>query len=83
MRTRERAVLRYRHRWRLGDLLQRNNRSTVHQRDLFDNAHVPHADQGQGRAARMGGSNAIHSAVTLVVIIDQRRYCLCQGVNVT
>jgi taurine dioxygenase len=49
----ERADLRYQHRWRVGDLLLWDNRSTMHRRDPFDNAtrRVMHRTQIKGKAA--------------------------------
>jgi taurine dioxygenase len=48
----ERADLRYEHRWRVGDLLLWDNRSTMHRRDPFDNAtrRVMHRTQIKGKA---------------------------------
>jgi taurine dioxygenase len=44
--------LRYEHRWRVGDLLLWDNRSTMHRRDPFDNAtrRVMHRTQIKGKA---------------------------------
>ncbi|MGB9365337.1 MAG: TauD/TfdA family dioxygenase [Xanthobacteraceae bacterium] len=49
----EREDLRYQHRWRVGDLLLWDNRSTMHRRDPFDNAtrRVMHRTQIKGKAA--------------------------------
>jgi taurine dioxygenase len=49
----ERPDLRYEHRWRVGDLLLWDNRSTMHRRDPFDNAtrRVMHRTQIKGKAA--------------------------------
>jgi taurine dioxygenase len=49
----ERPELRYEHRWRVGDLLLWDNRSTMHRRDPFDNAarRVMHRTQIKGKAA--------------------------------
>ena len=49
----ERPDLRYEHRWRVGDLLLWDNRSTMHRRDPFDNAtrRVMHRTQIKGRLA--------------------------------
>ncbi|MEA2878895.1 MAG: taurine dioxygenase, partial [Hyphomicrobiales bacterium] len=49
----ERDDLRYQHRWRVGDLLLWDNRSTMHRRDPFDNAtrRVMHRTQIKGKAA--------------------------------
>jgi taurine dioxygenase len=49
----ERPDLRYQHRWRVGDLLLWDNRSTMHRRDPFDNAtrRVMHRTQIKGKAA--------------------------------
>ena len=49
----ERPDLRYQHRWRIGDLLLWDNRSTMHRRDPFDNAtrRVMHRTQIKGKAA--------------------------------
>ena len=49
----ERADLRYQHRWRVGDLLLWDNRSTMHRRDPFDNAtrRVMHRTQIKGKIA--------------------------------
>jgi taurine dioxygenase len=48
----ERPDLRYEHRWRVGDLLLWDNRSTMHRRDPFDNAtrRVMHRTQIKGQA---------------------------------
>jgi taurine dioxygenase len=48
----ERPDLRYEHRWRVGDLLLWDNRSTMHRRDPFDNAtrRVMHRTQIKGKA---------------------------------
>ena len=48
----ERSDLRYQHRWRVGDLLLWDNRSTMHRRDPFDNAtrRVMHRTQIKGKA---------------------------------
>ena len=48
----ERPDLRYQHRWRVGDLLLWDNRSTMHRRDPFDNAtrRVMHRTQIKGKA---------------------------------
>jgi len=45
--------LRYQHRWRVGDLLLWDNRSTMHRRDPFDNAtrRVMHRTQIMGKIA--------------------------------
>jgi taurine dioxygenase len=45
--------LRYQHRWRVGDLLLWDNRSTMHRRDPFDNAtrRVMHRTQIKGKVA--------------------------------
>ena len=45
--------LRYQHRWRIGDLLLWDNRSTMHRRDPFDNAtrRVMHRTQIKGKVA--------------------------------
>src|SRR5712671_1217557 len=49
----EREDLRYQHRWRVGDLLLWDNRSTMHRRDPFDNAtrRVMHRTQIKGKTA--------------------------------
>jgi taurine dioxygenase len=49
----ERPDLRYEHRWRVGDLLLWDNRSTMHRRDPFDSAtrRVMHRTQIKGKAA--------------------------------
>jgi taurine dioxygenase len=49
----EREDLRYQHRWRVGDLLLWDNRSTMHRRDPFDNAtrRVMHRTQIKGTSA--------------------------------
>jgi len=49
----ERPDLRYQHRWRVGDLLLWDNRSTMHGRHPFDNAtrRVMHRTQIKGNAA--------------------------------
>ncbi len=49
----ERPDLRYQHRWRVGDLLLWDNRSTMHRRDPFDNAtrRVMHRTQIKGKGA--------------------------------
>jgi taurine dioxygenase len=49
----ERPDLRYQHRWRVGDLLLWDNRSTMHRRDPFDNAtrRVMHRTQIKGKTA--------------------------------
>ena len=49
----EREDLRYQHRWRVGDLLLWDNRSTMHRRDPFDNAtrRVMHRTQIKGKSA--------------------------------
>jgi taurine dioxygenase len=49
----ERPDLRYQHRWRVGDLLVWDNRSTMHRRDPFDSAtrRVMHRTQIKGNAA--------------------------------
>jgi taurine dioxygenase len=49
----DRPDLRYEHRWRVGDLLLWDNRSTMHRRDPFDNAtrRVMHRTQIKGNAA--------------------------------
>jgi taurine dioxygenase len=49
----ERPDLRYEHRWRVGDLLLWDNRSTMHRRDPFDNAtrRVMHRTQIKGQVA--------------------------------
>jgi taurine dioxygenase len=49
----ERPDLRYEHRWRVGDLLLWDNRSTMHRRDPFDNAQrrVMHRTQIKGKVA--------------------------------
>jgi taurine dioxygenase len=48
----ESPELRYEHRWRVGDLLLWDNRSTMHRRDPFDNAtrRVMHRTQIKGKA---------------------------------
>ncbi len=48
----DRPDLRYQHRWRVGDLLLWDNRSTMHRRDPFDNAtrRVMHRTQIKGKA---------------------------------
>jgi taurine dioxygenase len=48
----DRPDLRYEHRWRIGDLLLWDNRSTMHRRDPFDNAtrRVMHRTQIKGKA---------------------------------
>jgi taurine dioxygenase len=48
----ESPALRYEHRWRVGDLLLWDNRSTMHRRDPFDNAtrRVMHRTQIKGKA---------------------------------
>jgi taurine dioxygenase len=48
----DRPDLRYEHRWRVGDLLLWDNRSTMHRRDPFDNAtrRVMHRTQIKGKA---------------------------------
>jgi taurine dioxygenase len=47
----EDPALRYEHRWRVGDLLLWDNRSTMHRRDPFDNAtrRVMHRTQIKGK----------------------------------
>ncbi|MGZ5841713.1 MAG: TauD/TfdA dioxygenase family protein [Xanthobacteraceae bacterium] len=47
----ESPALRYEHRWRVGDLLLWDNRSTMHRRDPFDNAtrRVMHRTQIKGK----------------------------------
>ena len=49
----ERPDLRYQHRWRVGNLLLWDNRSTMHRRDPFDNAtrRVMHRTQIKGKVA--------------------------------
>jgi taurine dioxygenase len=49
----EQPDLRYQHRWRVGDLLLWDNRSTMHRRDPFDNAtrRVMHRTQIKGKSA--------------------------------
>jgi taurine dioxygenase len=49
----EREDLRYQHRWRVGDLLLWDNRSTMHRRDPFDSAtrRVMHRTQIKGKVA--------------------------------
>jgi taurine dioxygenase len=49
----ERPDLRYQHRWRVGDLLLWDNRSTMHRRDPFDSAtrRVMHRTQIKGKVA--------------------------------
>jgi taurine dioxygenase len=49
----ERPDLRYQHRWRVGDLLLWDNRSTMHRRDPFDSAtrRVMHRTQIKGSGA--------------------------------
>jgi taurine dioxygenase len=49
----ERPDLRYEHRWRVGDLLLWDNRSTMHRRDPFDNEtrRVMHRTQIKGKVA--------------------------------
>src|SRR6201988_2044936 len=49
----DRPELRYEHRWRVGDLLLWDNRSTMHRRDPFDNAtrRVMHRTQIKGKIA--------------------------------
>jgi taurine dioxygenase len=49
----EREDLRYQHRWRVGDLLLWDNRSTMHRRDPFDSAtrRVMHRTQIKGTSA--------------------------------
>jgi len=49
----ERDDLRYQHRWRVGDLLLWDNRSTMHRRDPFDSAtrRVMHRTQIKGKNA--------------------------------
>jgi len=49
----ERPDLRYQHRWRVGDLLVWDNRSTMHRRDPFDNTtrRVMHRTQIKGKIA--------------------------------
>ena len=48
----EHPEFRYQHRWRVGDLLLWDNRSTMHRRDPFDNAtrRVMHRTQIKGKA---------------------------------
>jgi taurine dioxygenase len=48
----ESPALRYEHRWRVGDLLLWDNRSTMHRRDPFDNGtrRVMHRTQIKGKA---------------------------------
>jgi taurine dioxygenase len=48
----DRPDLRYEHRWRVGDLLLWDNRSTMHRRDPFDNTtrRVMHRTQIKGKA---------------------------------
>ncbi len=52
-RTSSGRSLRYQHRWRVGDLLLWDNRSTMHRRDPFDNAtrRVMHRTQIKGKVA--------------------------------
>lgn len=52
----ERPDLRYQHRWRVGDLLLWDNRSTMHRRDPFDNAtrRVMHRTQIKGKVVPRG-----------------------------
>jgi alpha-ketoglutarate-dependent taurine dioxygenase len=49
----ERPELRYQHRWRVGDLLLWDNRSTMHRRDPFDDStrRVMHRTQIKGKVA--------------------------------
>ena len=49
----ERPDFRYQHRWRVGDLLLWDNRSTMHRRDPFDNTtrRVMHRTQIKGKVA--------------------------------
>ena len=49
----EKPELRYEHRWRVGDLLLWDNRSTMHRRDPFDNSQrrVMHRTQIKGKVA--------------------------------
>jgi len=56
----EREDLRYQHRWRVGDLLLWDNRSTMHRRDPFDNAtrRVMHRTQIKGSGAPRAWSEA-------------------------
>ena len=56
----EREDLRYQHRWRVGDLLLWDNRSTMHRRDPFDNAtrRVMHRTQIKGKVAPRAWSEA-------------------------
>jgi taurine dioxygenase len=51
----DQAEIAYAHKWRVGDLLLWDNRSTMHRRDPFDNAsrRVMHRTQIKGRAAPM------------------------------
>jgi taurine dioxygenase len=50
----------YEHRWRIGDLLLWDNRSTMHRRDPFDNAmrRVMHRTQIKGKSAPVAAMNA-------------------------
>ena len=60
-RTSSAPDLRYEHRWRVGDLLLWDNRSTMHRRDPFDNAtrRVMHRTQIKGKGApRASGAKA-------------------------
>jgi taurine dioxygenase len=56
----EREDLRYQHRWRVGDLLLWDNRSTMHRRDPFDSAtrRVMHRTQIKGSGAPRAWSAA-------------------------
>jgi len=56
----EREDLRYQHRWRVGDLLLWDNRSTMHRRDPFDNEtrRVMHRTQIKGSGAPRAWSEA-------------------------
>ena len=49
----EHPEFRYQHRWRVGDLLLWDNRSTMHRRDPFDNKtrRVMHRTQIKGKVA--------------------------------
>jgi taurine dioxygenase len=56
----ERPDLRYQHRWRVGDLLLWDNRSTMHRRDPFDSAtrRVMHRTQIKGSGAPLAYAEA-------------------------
>jgi taurine dioxygenase len=56
----ERDDLRYQHRWRVGDLLLWDNRSTMHRRDPFDGAtrRVMHRTQIKGKSAPRASAEA-------------------------